>query len=100
MKFQTGDKVKSNVVGTIQVIRTLKRKLPERDDCLLGECWEFEEDSFHPYDWDKFYTLVERPSEKQETNHCNNCGLPIEKGKEFCSGGCSQEHYENHILFD
>jgi hypothetical protein len=100
MKFQVGDKVKSNVAGTIQKERVLKRRVPERDEILLGECWEFEEDSFHPYDWDKFYDLVKKPEEEKETYHCNNCGLSIEKDEEFCSGGCAQEHYENHVLFD
>lgn len=99
MKFQTGDIVKSNVSKAIQKERILKRRIPEGDEILLGECWEFEEDSFHSYDWDKFYDLVKRPEEK-EIYHCTNCGLPIEKGEDFCSGGCAQEHYENTVLFD
>jgi hypothetical protein len=73
----------------------LNRELPYKSRDL-----SYKKESFHPYDWDKFYDLVKRPEEEKKTYHCTNCGLPIEKSEEFCSGGCAQEHYENHILFD
>lgn len=61
MKFAPMDKVKFKTASHLNKLRTLKKRVPELDDPLLDECWEFEEDGLRQFDWEENYEFVARP---------------------------------------
>ncbi|XBW80122.1 hypothetical protein ABRD05_16435 [Bacillus velezensis] len=61
MKFAPMDKVKLKTASHFNKLRTLKKRVPELDDPLLGEYWEFEEDGLKQFDWEENYEFVARP---------------------------------------